>query len=147
MFRIVEDDMPPIPDGCSDLLVDFLHQCFHKDPTKRPTAEVLCEHEWLKKNWVVGKELRQQDSIPFLRRVSTDLQKSSPSSAQKRVEAAETTLPGRLSRGIPPRPRLAVLYFLTRIHWRTLVLASTPLSRLHSERVRPAYIYLEACLT
>ncbi|KAF8809477.1 hypothetical protein BYT27DRAFT_7094067 [Phlegmacium glaucopus] len=76
MFRIVEDDMPPLPEGCSDLLQDFLAQCFDKDPTRRPSAELLCEHMWLKKNWVELKELRPQDSIPFLRRVSTDFQKS-----------------------------------------------------------------------
>jgi len=55
MFRIVEDDMPPIPEGCSDLLKDFLEQCFDKDPTRRPNAEMLCEHPWLKKNWVAIK--------------------------------------------------------------------------------------------
>ncbi|KAF8966314.1 hypothetical protein BDZ97DRAFT_1808980 [Flammula alnicola] len=76
MFRIVEDDMPPLPEGSSELLKDFLEQCFHKDPTRRPSAELLCEHPWLKKNWVALKELRPQDSIPFLRRVSTDLHKS-----------------------------------------------------------------------
>ncbi|KAJ7224296.1 STE/STE11/cdc15 protein kinase [Mycena pura] len=76
MFRIVEDDRPPLPEGCSPLLEDFLKQCFDKDPAKRPSAELLCEHEWLKKNWGLHKELRPQDSIPFLRRVSADLQKS-----------------------------------------------------------------------
>ncbi|KDQ61730.1 hypothetical protein JAAARDRAFT_190455 [Jaapia argillacea MUCL 33604] len=76
MFRIVEEEMPPLPEGCSDLLQDFLTICFNKEPSKRPSAEELCEHEWLKKNWVGGKELRPQDSIPFLRRVSADVQKS-----------------------------------------------------------------------
>ncbi|KAF8825708.1 hypothetical protein HHX47_DHR6000200 [Lentinula edodes] len=76
MFRIVEDDMPPIPPGVSPLLEDFLKQCFHKDPAQRPSAELLCEHQWLKQNWGGYKELRPQDSIPFLRRVSADLQKS-----------------------------------------------------------------------
>ncbi|OCH87395.1 hypothetical protein OBBRIDRAFT_160313 [Obba rivulosa] len=76
MFRIVEDNMPPIPEGCSESLQDFLKLCFHKDPTKRPSAEALCEHEWLKKHWAHHKELRPQDSIPFLRRVSADFQKS-----------------------------------------------------------------------
>ena len=47
--------MPPIPEGCSDLLRDFLEQCFDKDPTRRPNAEMLCEHPWLKKNWVALK--------------------------------------------------------------------------------------------
>jgi serine/threonine protein kinase len=55
MFRIVEDDMPPLPEDCSPLLEDFLKQCFDKDPTKRPSADLLCEHAWLKKNWGAHK--------------------------------------------------------------------------------------------
>ncbi|KAG0709376.1 hypothetical protein DFH29DRAFT_1027639 [Suillus ampliporus] len=74
MFRIVEDEMP-IPEECSEPLKDFLEQCFQKEPLMRPDAELLCEHPWLKKNWDALKELRPQDSIPFLRRVSTDVQK------------------------------------------------------------------------
>ena len=50
MFWIVEDDMPPIPEGSSAALQDFLQQCFNKDPTLRPSAELLCEHEWLNKS-------------------------------------------------------------------------------------------------
>ncbi|KAJ3001873.1 hypothetical protein NUW54_g6163 [Trametes sanguinea] len=76
MFRIVEDEMPPLPDDCSENLQDFLKWCFNKDPAKRPSAEQLCEHEWLKKHSAAHKELRPQDSIPFLRRVSADMQKS-----------------------------------------------------------------------
>ncbi|KAH7890826.1 hypothetical protein F5I97DRAFT_1975393 [Phlebopus sp. FC_14] len=76
MFRIVEDEMPPLPEGCSEALQDFLRQCFNKNPELRPDAETLCEHPWLKKNWDALKELRPQDSIPFLRRVSADLQKT-----------------------------------------------------------------------
>ncbi len=48
MFRIVEDDMPPLPEDCSPLLRDFLTQCFSQNPDQRSSAEVLCEHEWLK---------------------------------------------------------------------------------------------------
>ncbi|KAI8974517.1 Pkinase-domain-containing protein [Trametes punicea] len=76
MFRIVEDERPPLPEECSESLQDFLKWCFNKDPAKRPSAEQLCEHEWLKKHSVAHKELRPQDSIPFLRRVSADMQKS-----------------------------------------------------------------------
>jgi len=50
MFRIVEDEMP-VPEQCSEPLKDFLQQCFQKEPSKRPDAELLCEHPWLKKNW------------------------------------------------------------------------------------------------
>ena len=68
--------MPPIPEEYSSELKDFLVQCFQREPADRPSAEVLCEHEWLKKHWGEHKELRPQESIPFLRRVSTDLQKA-----------------------------------------------------------------------
>lgn len=50
MFRIVENEMP-VPEGCSELLQDFLEQCFNKNPVMRPSAEFLCEHPWLKNNW------------------------------------------------------------------------------------------------
>ncbi|KAG9018377.1 hypothetical protein FRB93_000080 [Tulasnella sp. JGI-2019a] len=76
MFRIVDDDAPPIPEGCSEPLRDFLTLCFRKNPADRPTADVLFEHPWLKRTWGLNEELRPQDSVPFLRRVSTDLQRS-----------------------------------------------------------------------
>jgi len=52
MFHIVEDPSPPLPSECSDALKDFFSQCFQKDPTKRPSAEELFEHPWLKDTWV-----------------------------------------------------------------------------------------------
>ncbi|KAH9166815.1 Pkinase-domain-containing protein [Lactarius sanguifluus] len=76
MFRIVEDESPPIPERFSGPLVAFLKECFHKDPSMRPSAEQLFEHEWLKNHWGLNNDLRPQDSIPFLRRVSADLQKN-----------------------------------------------------------------------
>ncbi|KAG8745663.1 hypothetical protein FRC10_007360 [Ceratobasidium sp. 414] len=76
MFRIVEDESPPIPEGFSPMLRNFLELCFNKDPNCRPSAAILFEHPWLKQNWGAHKELRPQDSIPFLRRVSADLQRS-----------------------------------------------------------------------
>lgn len=98
MFRIVEDDKPPIPEGCSQLLRDFLTKCFNKDPTKRPSAELLCEHPWLKKNWGIHRELRPQDSIPFLRRVSADLQKSEVARYLSQIEMPEPSSPEALAR-------------------------------------------------
>lgn len=124
MFRIVEDKNPPIPDGSSPLLQEFLSQCFQKEPADRPTAEMLCEHQWLKKNWgghkvfmffsfrqilTLLQELRPQDSIPFLRRVSADLQKSEAVRYLAQVEMPEsptTDLTPRVEEfvsGSPPR--------------------------------------------
>ncbi|WWC58499.1 uncharacterized protein I303_101042 [Kwoniella dejecticola CBS 10117] len=72
LFRIVEDEMPPIPGGISDGLTDFLKLCFIKDPNARPPAMMLFEHPWVKGlNPILA--LRPQDSVPFLRRVSMDL--------------------------------------------------------------------------
>ncbi|UZJ56979.1 hypothetical protein CBS101457_006299 [Exobasidium rhododendri] len=75
LWRIVEDDCPPFPHNISDPLREFLTLCFKKDPTLRPSAEMLFEHVWLKKAWNGHKELRLQDSLPFLRRISADARK------------------------------------------------------------------------
>jgi serine/threonine protein kinase len=41
LFRIVNDDHPPLPEGASPLVRDFLMQCFQKDPNLRVTAKKL----------------------------------------------------------------------------------------------------------
>jgi serine/threonine protein kinase len=91
MYRIVDEGME-IPEFCSPGLSDFLKQCFRKNPKDRPTAEELFEHEWVKSrieldpvSILIGtrlrscnlirpcaQNLRHHDSIPFLRRISTD---------------------------------------------------------------------------
>ncbi|ORY99992.1 kinase-like domain-containing protein [Syncephalastrum racemosum] len=50
MFRIVEDDYPPIPGGISPELHSFLLCCFQKNPNDRPTASQLKEHNWIRNN-------------------------------------------------------------------------------------------------
>ncbi|KAF5387299.1 hypothetical protein D9757_005754 [Collybiopsis confluens] len=107
MFRIVEDDRPPIPPGFSPLLEDFLRQCFQKDPAKRPSAEILCEHQWLKQNWGGYRELRPQDSIPFLRRVSADLQKSEVARYLSQVEMPDPIPKSEDISGSPPGRRIS----------------------------------------
>jgi serine/threonine protein kinase len=72
MFRIVEDERPPIPEKCSEELRDFLTQCFRKDPKQRPNAAELFKHPWLASSWGLYKEARSQDSLPFLKRISSD---------------------------------------------------------------------------
>ncbi|KAF8494599.1 kinase-like domain-containing protein [Russula emetica] len=57
MFRVVENDGPPIPEGLSDLLVAFLKDSFHKTPAQRPSANELSQHEWLL-NWTLNKVRR-----------------------------------------------------------------------------------------
>jgi serine/threonine protein kinase len=50
MFRIVEDEMPPLPESASPELQDFLKRCFSKLPQQRPTAAALFTHPWLLRN-------------------------------------------------------------------------------------------------
>ncbi|KAH8108352.1 hypothetical protein DFH11DRAFT_1732067, partial [Phellopilus nigrolimitatus] len=122
MYRIVDDPMPPIPDEWSPLLKDFLKLCFQRDPADRPSAEALCEHDWLKEHCEIHRVLRPKDSLPFLRRVSTDLQKAdvvrflgvdvsrsdSRTSDRPRRSEDRSPSPAALGRpGSPPKKRLS----------------------------------------
>ena len=48
LFRIVQDEHPPLPDNISSALKEFLLACFQKDPNLRISAEKLLEYKWLK---------------------------------------------------------------------------------------------------
>ncbi|KAJ1020124.1 hypothetical protein NDA16_004404 [Ustilago loliicola] len=106
MFRIVEDDCPPIPEKCSDALRDLLLQCFNKDPTKRPSAETLFEHEWIRQVWTGHKELRPQDSVPFLRRISNDVRRLDPRIFEEKEESSVAQPPMERTSSSPPRTLL-----------------------------------------
>ncbi|KAF9579527.1 hypothetical protein BGW38_004178, partial [Lunasporangiospora selenospora] len=71
LFRIVEDERPPLPSNLSVDLLDFLCQCFQKDPNLRPNAGMLGRHNWIKRNFTL-KELKPMDSLPFIRRRSME---------------------------------------------------------------------------
>lgn len=47
LFRIVQDDCPPLPAGISPLCRDFLMQCFQKEPLLRQDAMQLLKHRWI----------------------------------------------------------------------------------------------------
>lgn len=47
LFRIVQDDYPPLPEGISPALKDWLMQCFQKDPMLRVSATKLLKHKWI----------------------------------------------------------------------------------------------------
>ncbi|KAI5304485.1 hypothetical protein KEM56_006451 [Ascosphaera pollenicola] len=47
LFRIVNDDHPPLPQGASPAVTDFLMQCFQKDPNLRVSARKLLKHPWI----------------------------------------------------------------------------------------------------
>ncbi|KAG2234680.1 hypothetical protein INT48_005832 [Thamnidium elegans] len=47
MFKIVEEDCPPLPADISNDLENFLKLCFKKNPVERPTAQHLLHHPWV----------------------------------------------------------------------------------------------------
>ncbi|KAI6114307.1 hypothetical protein F5141DRAFT_1105796 [Pisolithus sp. B1] len=47
LFRIVQDDCPPIPEGASPIVKDFLLHCFQKDSNLRISAKKLLKHPWM----------------------------------------------------------------------------------------------------
>lgn len=47
LFRIVQDDCPPIPEGASPIVKDFLMHCFTKDVNFRISAKKLLRHPWM----------------------------------------------------------------------------------------------------
>ncbi|KAJ3823551.1 kinase-like protein [Lentinula raphanica] len=49
LWRIVQDDCPPIPEGASAVVKDFLACCFQKDPNLRIGARKLLRHPWMAK--------------------------------------------------------------------------------------------------
>ncbi|KAG7088758.1 hypothetical protein E1B28_012724 [Marasmius oreades] len=47
LFRIVQDYYPPIPEGASPVVKDFLMHCFQKDCNLRISAKKLLRHPWM----------------------------------------------------------------------------------------------------
>ncbi|KAI9507778.1 kinase-like protein [Russula earlei] len=58
LYRIVQDDSPPIPEGASPIVKDFLYHCFQKDCNLRISAKKILRHPWMlsaKKQMAEGK--------------------------------------------------------------------------------------------
>lgn len=58
MSRILQGDGPPLPQGHSDLLGDFLGKCFVQDPSHRATAQSLLSNPWIAGNKEVPNKVR-----------------------------------------------------------------------------------------
>jgi len=48
LFRIVQDETPPLPVGASEGCASFLRAAFVRDPAARPTAASLRAHPWVR---------------------------------------------------------------------------------------------------
>lgn len=75
LFKMVEDPHPPIPEGYSGDLRDFLLKCFEKDFKKRPTAAQLLNHRWILAN-AVNTSIKKEDLEGKLKSVNQNKQQS-----------------------------------------------------------------------
>ncbi|XP_024014907.1 MAP3K epsilon protein kinase 1 isoform X2 [Eutrema salsugineum] len=68
LFRIVQDDSPPIPDSLSPDITDFLRQCFKKDSRQRPDAKTLLSHPWIRNSRrALQSSLRHSGTIRYMK--------------------------------------------------------------------------------
>jgi serine/threonine protein kinase len=72
LFRIVNDDCPPIPESASAVARDFLSQCFQKDRNLRIGARKLLRHPWIMaaKKQAEARERDANVGVPRARPVS-----------------------------------------------------------------------------
>lgn len=64
LFSIVQDPHPPLPDGISTPIKDFLLLCFQKEPSLRSSAAVLLSHPWLQQAVQIHSSPKKVPSPP-----------------------------------------------------------------------------------
>ncbi|KAF9921189.1 hypothetical protein FBU30_008814 [Linnemannia zychae] len=66
LYRIVQDDHPPIPESVSAIVRDFLMQCFQKDCNLRVSAKKLSKHPWIQmsKKKATGSQRSREKAVP-----------------------------------------------------------------------------------
>ena len=72
LFRIVQDDYPPLPHGISPALRDFLLLCFQKEPVLRCSASTLLAHVWIKNCLEREKGNKKKHGTEMLRGTSNN---------------------------------------------------------------------------
>ncbi|CAA7050997.1 unnamed protein product [Microthlaspi erraticum] len=76
LFRIVQDDSPPIPDSLSPDITDFLRQCFKKDSRQRPDAKTLLSHPWIRNSRrALQSSLRHSGTIRYKKDTASSSEK------------------------------------------------------------------------
>ncbi|XP_027179059.1 MAP3K epsilon protein kinase 1-like isoform X2 [Coffea eugenioides] len=87
LFRIVQDDHPPIPDSLSPAITDFLQQCFKKDARQRPDAKTLLSHPWIQNSRrALQSSLRHSGTIRNIEEDDSDNEEISNGDDQSNVE-------------------------------------------------------------
>ncbi|KAL7268257.1 Protein kinase of the Mitotic Exit Network [Rhizina undulata] len=96
LFRIVNDDHPPLPEGSSPAVRDFLMQCFQKDPNLRVSARKLLKHPWIVNAKRSDSVVRTDEAVKSVQQWNEALRSPNAGSVRK---------PARTS-GSSPNPKL-----------------------------------------
>ena len=106
LFRIVQDDSPPIPDNISPLLRDFLMTCFQKEPLLRSSAEMLLKHRWLTttmKKPDLGHKLTPSAVVPQAQVEDWNKKMEAKREEMKKAAPAETSKKSKSGKKRTPR--------------------------------------------
>ncbi|KAK4986455.1 Protein kinase of the Mitotic Exit Network [Elasticomyces elasticus] len=108
LFRIVNDDHPPLPEGASPAVRDFLMQCFQKDPNLRVSARKLLKHPWIisakRADAVVPTKPTKYDETVKSVQEWNEALKSPDHNSTRRASRPMSASP------IPPRSEVAAAY-------------------------------------
>lgn len=103
LFRIVNDDHPPLPEGASPAVRDFLMQCFQKDPNLRVSARKLLKHPWIlsakRSDEVVAKQFKYDEAVKSVQEWNEALK--SPNNSLRRASRPMSVSP------VPPRTEIS----------------------------------------
>ncbi|CAG8463672.1 17327_t:CDS:2 [Racocetra persica] len=113
LFRIVQDEHPPLPETASPVVKDFLMQCFQKDSNLRVSARKLLKHPWIVSIQKKSGDTLKQPKLPteYAEAVKSvqewnealkgaKFKPSSPSHRRRRSESLRltATMPTKLSK-------------------------------------------------
>jgi serine/threonine protein kinase len=103
LFRIVNDDHPPLPQGASPVVLDFLMQCFQKDPNLRVSAKKLLKHPWIgsarRSGSVKPKNATEYDeAVKSVQEWNEALKDSPPGSLVRKSSTSSTASPVPVAR-------------------------------------------------
>ncbi|KAF2204726.1 Pkinase-domain-containing protein [Delitschia confertaspora ATCC 74209] len=107
LFRIVNDEHPPIPGSASPAVRDFLMQCFQKNPNLRISAKRLLKHPWILSakrtvSVVPTKPTEYDEAVKSVQKWNEALKSTSNNSLRRSARLAPSLGESPPKKGMPP---------------------------------------------
>jgi len=106
LFRIVNDDHPPLPQGASPAVKDFLMQCFQKDPNLRVSAKKLLRHPWIVNARKADSVVPNEEAVKSVQEWNEALRSPGAGTIRKHLRPDQYSTPSRYTptKDILPTP-------------------------------------------